>query len=248
MLGSAETVDDAEAKLKALGWSCWEMLCRTAEGKAYWLVLANRGEHRMVGKAAMRGDAWTAGAEQARTLDAMGSTTDESRPLGDMRIDLADACEVLNMLLEGRSICACSRLTGMKADTLCDLVLLVGGNCERLLQGAVTNVAAKAIELDEPLRNVTGPSLRCRMGAMNSDPTPPDKRPAFSSDRDTRWEPDDQPSTIERGCAAYIAVKFGCLLLIGLFLLLVFGPGSCISFKPARQPFQPRQDMKTSDS
>jgi IS1 family transposase len=66
-----------------------------------------------------------------------------------MRIDLADAVRVLNMLLEGMSVRACSRLTGMKADTICNLVLNVGEKCERFLREAVRGVEAKQIELDE---------------------------------------------------------------------------------------------------
>ncbi len=75
--------------------------------------------------------------------------SEENRPLGDMRIDMADAVRVLGMLLEGMSIRACERLTGMKHDTICDLVLLVGENCQRFLPGAIKDVQAKTIELDE---------------------------------------------------------------------------------------------------
>lgn len=75
--------------------------------------------------------------------------SDEKRPLGDMRIDLEKAVLVLKMLLEGMSIRACERITGIKRDTICDLVLLAGENCDRFLPKAVKNVEAKVIELDE---------------------------------------------------------------------------------------------------
>jgi transposase-like protein/IS1 family transposase len=75
--------------------------------------------------------------------------SDERRPLADMRIDMGEAVKVLNMLLEGMSIRACSRLTGMKPDTICDLVLLAGENCRRWLDTAVVGVEAKEIQLDE---------------------------------------------------------------------------------------------------
>src|SRR5881392_904999 len=71
------------------------------------------------------------------------------RPLGDMRIDLDDATRILNMLLEGMSIRACERITGIAHKTICDLVLYVGQNCDQLLEATVTGVAAKFIELDE---------------------------------------------------------------------------------------------------
>lgn len=71
------------------------------------------------------------------------------RPLGDMRIDMADAVRVLRMLLEGVSVRAASRLTGIDRNTICDLVLHVGQNCDRFLEKTVRNVEAKFIELDE---------------------------------------------------------------------------------------------------
>ncbi|HTQ40999.1 MAG TPA: hypothetical protein VMJ32_18435 [Pirellulales bacterium] len=77
------------------------------------------------------------------------TSAEHRRPLGDMRIDLDDACRVLSMLLEGMSIRGCSRLTGIKANTICDLILLVGENCEKFLRANVKNVAADQIELDE---------------------------------------------------------------------------------------------------
>jgi transposase-like protein/IS1 family transposase len=76
-------------------------------------------------------------------------TSEDRRPLGDMRIDLADAVKVLGMLLEGMSIRACSRLTGIKPNTICDLVLTVGDNCRRFLAATVRGVEAKEVQLDE---------------------------------------------------------------------------------------------------
>jgi transposase-like protein/IS1 family transposase len=71
------------------------------------------------------------------------------RPLGSMRIDLDEAAHVLRLLLEGMSIRACERITGMKRDTICNLVLHVGQNCDRFLATNVKNVPVKAVELDE---------------------------------------------------------------------------------------------------
>ena len=73
----------------------------------------------------------------------------DPRPLGDMRIDMADAVRVLHMLLEGMSIRACERICGMKRDTICDLILLAGENCAAFLDRTVRGVEAKVIELDE---------------------------------------------------------------------------------------------------
>ncbi len=81
-----------------------------------------------------------------------GSTitkANHERPLGDMRVDLSEAAKVLNMLLEGMSIRACERITGMKRDTICDLILQVGDNCNRLLESTVKGMAPKFVEMDE---------------------------------------------------------------------------------------------------
>lgn len=75
--------------------------------------------------------------------------SEEKRPLGDMRIDLDKACMVLNMQLEGSSVRACERMTGMKRDTICDLILTAGENCDKFLRSAVVGVEAKTIEMDE---------------------------------------------------------------------------------------------------
>lgn len=76
-------------------------------------------------------------------------TRELERPLGDMRLPIDKAIAVLRMLLEGVSIRASSRLTGVDKNTICDLVLLVGENCNRFLAKAVKNVEAKFIEMDE---------------------------------------------------------------------------------------------------
>jgi IS1 family transposase/transposase-like protein len=72
-----------------------------------------------------------------------------NRPLGDMRIDFDTACRILGDLLEGMSIRACERRTGVAHRTICDLVLQVGEQCETWLIQNVKGVEAKYIEMDE---------------------------------------------------------------------------------------------------
>jgi transposase-like protein/IS1 family transposase len=86
---------------------------------------------------------------KCRSCGSTVTKNEHRRPLGDMRIDLDRAVSILNMLLEGMSIRACERITGVKADTICDLVLHVGQNCERFLERTVQNIEAKVIQLDE---------------------------------------------------------------------------------------------------
>ena len=74
---------------------------------------------------------------------------ERAKPNGDMRIDLDKAAFAINLILEGMSVRACERLTGLNRDTLCDLILVVGENCERFLKNAVREVAATDIQVDE---------------------------------------------------------------------------------------------------
>jgi hypothetical protein len=53
------------------------------------------------------------------------------------------------MLFEGMSIRSVQRLTGLCRDTLADLIMLVGENCQRLLDATVKNVDANDVQLDE---------------------------------------------------------------------------------------------------
>jgi IS1 family transposase/transposase-like protein len=73
---------------------------------------------------------------------------DAPKPLGDMRITMRDATIVLGMLLEGMSIRAASRLTGLHQDTISDLILVVGENCEALME-SIQGVEASNVECDE---------------------------------------------------------------------------------------------------
>lgn len=75
--------------------------------------------------------------------------SDEPRPLGNMRTDIDKAVLVLNLLLEGMSIRAVERITGMKDATICDLILVVGENCDKFLESTVVNIATKHAQLDE---------------------------------------------------------------------------------------------------
>lgn len=74
---------------------------------------------------------------------------ERSKPIGDMRIDLDRAITSLNLLLEGMSVRAVERVTGLKRDTICDLVLIVGQNCEKFLRSAVKDVAVDDVQVDE---------------------------------------------------------------------------------------------------
>jgi IS1 family transposase/transposase-like protein len=74
---------------------------------------------------------------------------EESGPLGSMRVDMKTATMSLSLLLEGMSVRSVQRLTGLCRQTLGDLIILVGENCQRLLEATVKNVEVNDVQLDE---------------------------------------------------------------------------------------------------
>ncbi len=70
-------------------------------------------------------------------------------PIGSMRIDVDKAAFALRLLLEGMSIRATERMTGLHRDTLCDLVLTAGENCAKFFADRVRNVEATDVQVDE---------------------------------------------------------------------------------------------------
>ena len=74
---------------------------------------------------------------------------DSTSPLGTMRVTMKEATMALSLMLEGMSIRSVQRLTGLCRDTLADLIVLVGENCQRLLADKVKGVEARDIQVDE---------------------------------------------------------------------------------------------------
>jgi len=70
-------------------------------------------------------------------------------PLGDMRIPLEDAVRCLHHLLEGVSVRATARLTGINRGTILDLMVMMGERCEVLLEGRIDGMAVVDVQCDE---------------------------------------------------------------------------------------------------
>jgi transposase-like protein/IS1 family transposase len=77
------------------------------------------------------------------------SFVEDAHPLGNLRVSMKQATLALNLMLEGVSIRATQRLTGLCRQTLADLILLVGENCQRLLETKVKGVEVNDLQLDE---------------------------------------------------------------------------------------------------
>ncbi|HEX4956514.1 MAG TPA: IS1 family transposase [Thermoanaerobaculia bacterium] len=72
-----------------------------------------------------------------------------ARPLGSMRIPFDRAVLCLSILTEGGSIRSAERITGTHRDTICRLLVKVGGKCEALLESLVCAVQVENVQADE---------------------------------------------------------------------------------------------------
>jgi transposase-like protein/IS1 family transposase len=72
-----------------------------------------------------------------------------ANPLGDMRLSLDKAVQVLQLLLEGMSVRATMRVTGVNRNTILALVAVVGDNCERMLEARLIGVPVRDVQVDE---------------------------------------------------------------------------------------------------
>jgi transposase-like protein/IS1 family transposase len=89
------------------------------------------------------------GNQRYKCADCGATFVDESGPLGNMPVSLKDAMLALSLMFEGMSIRSVQRLTGLCRQTLADLILLIGENCERMLDARVKGVEVKDLQLDE---------------------------------------------------------------------------------------------------
>ncbi|HUY15007.1 MAG TPA: IS1 family transposase [Terriglobia bacterium] len=88
---------------------------------------------------------------QRYRCNSCGTTFSEGRanPLGNHYVGLDKATQVLSLLLEGVSIRAASRLTGMHKRTILSLLVSAGHRCQSTLDARVRNLRPRYVELDE---------------------------------------------------------------------------------------------------
>lgn len=73
----------------------------------------------------------------------------QPKPLGEMRIPTEDAKLVLRLLVEGMSIRATERTTGVHRDTICRLLVHFGTACQRFLDARMRNLTLEHLQFDE---------------------------------------------------------------------------------------------------
>ena len=76
-------------------------------------------------------------------------TEDHERPLGDMILAEEKAMSVLQHLVEGCSVRATSRITGVHPKTILNLLSLAGERCDRLMEERIHGLRVKDVQCDE---------------------------------------------------------------------------------------------------
>jgi transposase-like protein/IS1 family transposase len=72
-----------------------------------------------------------------------------ARPLGSMRLEMDKALQCLQLLVEGMSVRATMRVTGVNRNTILDLLALMGERCERLLKTRLVDIPVRDVQCDE---------------------------------------------------------------------------------------------------
>jgi transposase-like protein/IS1 family transposase len=76
-------------------------------------------------------------------------TEDHATPLGTMYTPVDKAAKAIELLCEGCSVSTVERFTGLHHTTILSLLVLVGDNCERLLENRIQGVHVSDVQCDE---------------------------------------------------------------------------------------------------
>ena len=89
------------------------------------------------------------------------------RPLGRHYTDPATAARIVNLLLEGMSVRAVSRVTGVHKGTILSLLLTIGDNCRNLFDKRVRGIRPKFVQADELWTFVHTKERHMRPGSLD---------------------------------------------------------------------------------
>ena len=103
------------------------------------------------------------GSQRFQCMECKATFTPvDDRPLGAMRLEPAKAIMCLRQLLEGTSIRATERLTGVNRNTIRSLVVIIGSRCKKLLESAIHGVKVDDVQADE-IRGFVGMKEKTRV-------------------------------------------------------------------------------------
>lgn len=90
------------------------------------------------------------GLQRYRCLTCKKTFTEpHAKPLGDMLLAEEKAVSVLQHLVEGCSVRSTSRITGVHAKTILNLLSLAGEKCDQLLSERIHGLRVKEVQCDE---------------------------------------------------------------------------------------------------
>lgn len=90
------------------------------------------------------------GNQRVRCLScAKTQTVPYAKPLGSMYLAEDKALACLTLLVEGMSVRAIERVTGVHRDTILDLLVTVGAKCEKLMDEKIVGLKVRDIQADE---------------------------------------------------------------------------------------------------
>jgi transposase-like protein/IS1 family transposase len=72
-----------------------------------------------------------------------------ANPLGEMRLPINKAVQVVSLLMEGCSVRSTERLSGVHRDTICNLLTIAGDTAKDVLESRIVNAPVKDVEIDE---------------------------------------------------------------------------------------------------
>lgn len=87
------------------------------------------------------------------------------KPLGTHYTSIEDAEKVVALLMEGMSIRAASRLTGLHKNTILSLLLTIGEKCQKVFDDRIKNIRPKTVSADELWSYVHTKNKRLKDGA-----------------------------------------------------------------------------------
>src|SRR5262249_18491043 len=90
------------------------------------------------------------GAQRFQCVTCKKTFADRApRPLGEMRLEMPKALQCLQLLLEGMSVRATMRVTGVSRTTILALLVQVGDYCEVMLEDRIHKLPVRDVQVDE---------------------------------------------------------------------------------------------------
>jgi IS1 family transposase/transposase-like protein len=89
------------------------------------------------------------GIVQRYACDRCGKSFSESQPLGGLRVDFKQACQVVHLFCESMGVRSIQRLTGLHQETVLNILETAGQKAEAFQRAKVWAVEAAEIQADE---------------------------------------------------------------------------------------------------